>query len=237
MKLNYVGKSVRPLKVSAAHHHPDWELVYNETGCGNVSIDGTTYPFEENSIMLYPPKTTHQKTANTHFEDYYLHFSGCKFPPQVYTFQDTQNCAILHLMKILYSCYHETKQLSVCASLLDAVMGLLAPEDADMDKNVRQLRHILAAHFADPDFKVADAMAQIHLNEDHLRRCFKRDLGQTPQEYLTHLRMENAKRLLTQSGGGMPISEIAYLSGFYDPLYFSRVFRAYTGSSPKAWRP
>ena len=236
MKLRYIGKSCCPSKGVFAHRHSTWELVYTEKGSGRIAIDGVVYPFEENSIMLYPPQTTHQKTANTPFVDYYFLFSGCELQPDIYVFRDTQDGAILQLMKLMYRCYHETKQLSVCDSLGDAVMGLLAPVETDIDKNVRQLCHILAANFTDPDFKVADAMAQIPLNEDYLRRRFKQEMGRTPQSYLTHLRVENAKKLLSQSSG-MLISEVAFHSGFYEPLYFSRVFRKYTGCAPQAWEP
>lgn len=237
MKLDHVGKSIQPMKTCSEHSHPYWELVYNEKGTGSIFIDGVSHPFDENSIMLYPPQTMHQKVAQTQFEDYYLHFSGCELPSAVYVFQDPGGVSVLPLLKVLYNCYHETRQLSVCASLLEAVMGLLAPEETDMDKNVRQLRHILVNRFADADFKVADAMAQVPLNEDYLRRCFKKELGMTPQEYLNHLRIENAKKLISQSGGaGIRIAEAAYLSGFYDPLYFSRLFRKATGLSPSRWQ-
>jgi len=113
---------------------------------------------------------------------------------------------------------------------------LLVPEVQGMDKNVRQLRHILVTQFANPDFHISDAMAQIPLNEDHLRRRFKMSIGMTPQNYLNQLRIENAKKLLSQENGtGISVAEAAYLSGFYDPLYFSRVFRKYTGVPPQTW--
>ncbi|MBP3388412.1 MAG: AraC family transcriptional regulator, partial [Clostridia bacterium] len=31
------------------------------------------------------------------------------------------------------------------------------------------------------------------------------------------------------------IQEIAFLCGYLDPYYFSRVFRKYTGQSPRSW--
>lgn len=233
MKLEFAGKSGRPLKISAEHSHKHWELVYNEAGEGFTRFGGKTFPFKKGTILLYPPETPHYKEAEDLFEDYYLFISDLSLPEGIYCFADTQGQAIAQLLRIIYQCYHETKQQPVCESLLEAVMGLLVPEEKNMDKNVRQLRHILASRFADPEFRVADAMKTIPLHEDHLRRCFKKEVGMTPQEYLNHLRIENAKKLISQAQ--MRLSEVAYQSGFYDPLYFSRVFHKQTGLSPRAW--
>ena len=59
----------------------------------------------------------------------------------------------------------------------------------------------------------------------------------TPHAYLESLRIENAKKLLSQPNElGMTISDVAYLSGFYDNLYFSRVFKKHEGKSPSDWK-
>ena len=239
MILNHIGKSVRPLASCSPHSHENWELVYNEKGAGMMRIDGREYSFREGSIMLYPPGSVHQKVASVHFEDYYVLFSGCDFPRQVYCFSGGQHKDILQLLKIMHGCYHESEQTDICVHLLNAIMGMLAPElnEHVLDKKVQKLRRAMIEGFADADFKIADAMAGIPLNEDHLRRRFKNALGMTPHAYLEWLRIENAKKLLDPSqGADMHIAEAAYLSGFYDPLYFSRVFRQHTGVSPSEWR-
>ena len=53
----------------------------------------------------------------------------------------------------------------------------------------------------------------------------------TPHDYLTDIRIRYARRLLAQ---GLPVGEVALLSGFYDPGYFYRLFRARTGMTPSA---
>ena len=55
-----------------------------------------------------------------------------------------------------------------------------------------------------------------------------------PLAYLQHLRVAMAKRLL--SGSPQTITAIALDCGFASSAYFSSVFRACTGSSPRAWR-
>ena len=59
----------------------------------------------------------------------------------------------------------------------------------------------------------------------------------TPHAYLTDIRIRYAKRLLREKEGRrLPVSEIAMLSGYYDPDYFCRLFRAQTGMTPTAYQ-
>ncbi|MBU0713897.1 MAG: helix-turn-helix transcriptional regulator [Verrucomicrobia bacterium] len=65
----------------------------------------------------------------------------------------------------------------------------------------------------------------------HLCRIFRKIYSATPIEYLNAVRIENAKSLLRNPRRN--VSEVARAVGFNDPQYFSRVFRRYTGVSPR----
>jgi len=64
----------------------------------------------------------------------------------------------------------------------------------------------------------------------HMARTFHAFVGMSPLEYLHHLRLEEAYRLL--SACSMNISEVADKVGFGDANYFSRLFRKKMGMSP-----
>ena len=87
----------------------------------------------------------------------------------------------------------------------------------------------ITASYSDPDFQVTDALIETGYSKDHLRRGFQQTTGMTPHAYLTDIRIRYAKRLLLQK---LPVSEVAMLSGFYDPDYFCRLFRKQTGMTP-----
>ena len=53
-------------------------------------------------------------------------------------------------------------------------------------------------------------------------------------KYLTELRIEKAKELIATNS--MSLSNIAQMTGFNDPLYFSRVFKKTTGIPPKEFQ-
>ena len=55
-----------------------------------------------------------------------------------------------------------------------------------------------------------------------------------PVEYLIHLRIRQACRLLDTTG--LTVREIGFRVGFEDPYYFSRMFRKLMGQSPRQYR-
>ncbi|MBR2021516.1 MAG: helix-turn-helix domain-containing protein [Clostridia bacterium] len=73
-----------------------------------------------------------------------------------------------------------------------------------------------------------------HLHLTHFVRFFKEKVGQTPQRYITHKRLEAAKRLLEQTQ--LSITEISESVGFYDTSHFSRSFKQLYDISPLHYR-
>lgn len=239
MKFEYIGQSPFPRPHYNAHQHKYWELVYNFKGRGITELDGVQYPYSEGTVILCPPGVMHSKTSEDGFEDIFLHFSGCDFLPKVYCLEDDCDGRLLMLLRVLHSTYYEKRLPSVCDALFDALMGLLRPalDSPRQNRYVQHLRNTIIQEFGNPDFQLQTAMEHIPIHADYLRRQFKKALGLTPHEYLTQLRMEYAKHLLTDERGEcMDISEVAYRAGYYDPLYFSRAFRKYTGVAPSNWK-
>ena len=73
--------------------------------------------------------------------------------------------------------------------------------------------------------------AKLGISHRQFRRLFQQVTGLAPQQYLIHLRLNEAKRLL----GTLPVAEVAARVGFDDPYYFSRLFKAKVGVTPKRW--
>lgn len=76
---------------------------------------------------------------------------------------------------------------------------------------------------------------EFHYNLDYISRCLKRHTGMSPLEYLRHVRMEKARRLLEQSAE-LTVKQIAEIVCMPDPNYFSRMFRKESGMSPAEYR-
>jgi len=82
--------------------------------------------------------------------------------------------------------------------------------------------------------QISDMARTVHLSTSHFCTAFKKHYGTTPMRYLTEQRLSRALILLEDQS--MTIKEIACKVGYDDPLYFSRLFRKYSGKSPKQHR-
>ena len=78
---------------------------------------------------------------------------------------------------------------------------------------------------------VAAEIAKTGFVADYFRRCFQREMGQTPTQYLISLRMERAKQLL-RDPKHFTVEAIAHSCGFAAALYFSTCFKKHVGCSP-----
>lgn len=78
-----------------------------------------------------------------------------------------------------------------------------------------------------------DIASTIHVNPSHLSRKFKEDTNMNIIEYINHKRVEEAKLYLQR--GNTSVTEIAFMVGFNDLNYFSRVFKKATSLTPSKY--
>lgn len=71
-------------------------------------------------------------------------------------------------------------------------------------------------------------------SKNYLIRVFKQETGQTPFSYITGLRLQEAKKLLTNSD--MPIGEISEKCGFGSYINFYKAFTSQNEITPEKWR-
>lgn len=69
------------------------------------------------------------------------------------------------------------------------------------------------------------------ISDTYFRRIFISRFRTTPQSYIISKRISHAKSII-ESGDFETIKEVAYMVGYSDPLYFSKVFRKIYGISP-----
>lgn len=79
-----------------------------------------------------------------------------------------------------------------------------------------------------------DVAKRVYLSTCYFSRLFKQVKGWSFTEYLTHVRMEEARKLLTNTS--YSVAEIATRVGFREARYFSQVFKKHTGKTPGGYR-
>lgn len=96
----------------------------------------------------------------------------------------------------------------------------------------RAIRY-LEQHYME-ECSLAAVAAHVHLNPNYFSNLFKKQTGESFSGYLTRLRMEKAKLLLTNTD--MKIIEIAQAVGYADSNYFATAFKQSAGCSPSEYR-
>ncbi len=91
----------------------------------------------------------------------------------------------------------------------------------------------ISQHYSEP-ISLNYVANEVHLNPAYFSTLFKKEIGLSFKEYLNHVRIEESKRLLANSN--FSIIDIAIAVGFEDQSYFSKVFKKYTGMTPKQFR-
>ena len=79
--------------------------------------------------------------------------------------------------------------------------------------------------------QVAD---HVHLNPAYFSSLFKQSTGSSFKEYLNMVRIEESKRLLSNTD--YSIMDISQAVGFEDQSYFTKIFKKYTGLTPREYR-
>ncbi|MEC1179038.1 AraC family transcriptional regulator [Metasolibacillus meyeri] len=92
---------------------------------------------------------------------------------------------------------------------------------------------LLAENYAQP-ISIADIAEQIGCERRRFAYLFNKQVGMTPIQYLTEIRLKQAKKLLRTTK--IPINEIAELVGYADSFYFCRVFKKQYHMTPTQFR-
>jgi transcriptional regulator GlxA family with amidase domain len=98
---------------------------------------------------------------------------------------------------------------------------------------LREVQRWITEHPAD-DLSVEALAARAALSPRHFARAFRTETGMTPGRYVDRVRLEHARRLLEDTGGG--IEEIARASGYGTPEAMRRAFTKALGTSPAEYR-
>ena len=105
---------------------------------------------------------------------------------------------------------------------------------ADKSNLVNKIVEITEENFIDSTLSIASIAEELSYNAKYLSHLFKEKMGMRYSEYLRMHRIKYAVSLFDR--GLDSVKNIAYLSGFEDPFYFSTIFKKVVGVSPKEYK-
>jgi two-component system, response regulator YesN len=98
---------------------------------------------------------------------------------------------------------------------------------------IRKTREFIRANYK-KKIRLADISKAVYLSPYYLSHIFKKETGSTLLEYLTKVRIEEAKQLLENTSWN--ITRISFEVGYSDQSYFCKVFKKLEGIPPYKYR-
>ncbi|MEK5061432.1 AraC family transcriptional regulator [Paenibacillus sp. FSL H7-0326] len=131
---------------------------------------------------------------------------------------------------------HKTKEQAV-QFLSEMGSGLIRhgkqEQDERTERIINKLNRYIVEHL-DKDLSLAYLADVVYLNTSYLSNLYKTYTGRNISDYITELRVERAKALLSQSQ--VKVQEVAVAVGFDTAGYFTRVFKKHVGVTPQEFR-
>ncbi len=104
----------------------------------------------------------------------------------------------------------------------DSPMALLQSAMAYMHENLHR------------DISRDEAAEVAHLSPAHFSRIFKKEMKESFTDMLNRMRIDRAAELLARTDRSLCV--VALDCGFKDQSYFTKVFRKYSGRTPREYR-
>lgn len=98
---------------------------------------------------------------------------------------------------------------------------------------IEKANRYIRAHYAE-QLSLDDVAREVNLSSPYFSRLYKRETGVNFSDKLAQVRIDRAKELLNRED--LSVKEIAYLVGYQEPNYFSRIFKKLTGRTASDYK-
>lgn len=229
----------------------DYQAVYVTRGQGVFSSGGRSHEVGPGSLLFLFPGVPHsyRPALETGWTEYWVGFKGAQAdmlcregflsPERPLWRPGLQNGILSHYRQILDLVRNQPPLYQPRASAL--ILGLVA-EVLACERRSTQAGHaealvaqakFLMEESVDGEINMLAIADSLGVSGSHLNEVFKSYTAMTPYQYFIGIKIGRAKELLER---GLPVKEAAWLLGFGDEYYFSRLFKQKTGISPSHWK-
>lgn len=99
---------------------------------------------------------------------------------------------------------------------------------------IKKAQDYIMQNYPNPDISLNSIAKYVYLNPTYFSKLYKKETGESYIEFITNVRMEEAKRLIRESNA--KIADIGCAVGYQNAQYFCTLFKKMTGVSPAEYR-
>lgn len=251
-------------RMKDAHYHQVCEIYYLFSGERKFFINDSIYIVHKGDLVLiekgaihrttYTSDKTHERMfiylPEAHLEELCNRYGreemmSC-FTYPLMTIPQSYRGYIEELLKKLEHEYHNRdaySELLIKGYLNELMIFILRYQNYrdltvtvpmnESDERMQQAARYILGHYKE-NITLEDMAQFTHMSASYFSKRFKEATGFGFKEYLLNIRIKKASELLLETK--VPITEVAYASGFNDSNYFGDVFRKIKGISPLQYR-
>ena len=242
---------------TATHAHANHlEIQYISGGKAHIRIGGHAYNVQKGDVVIYNAGVLHDERANPNCG---MSFYNCgiknfqlSYLPNGYLLaHDTK--PVLHagdmadgiqsIFQIMFEQISKKKNdsSSVCYYLLNSLLTILInqlPQEKliqsnKFDVSFQECKAFIDEHFTE-NISVEELSKIANMSISGFSHHFKKIFGLSPIQYLIHLKIGLAQKLLITTDKS--ITEISMSLGYDNISYFNNQFKKFVGTSPQNYR-
>lgn len=221
-------------------------------GCGMLQIDGKSFQLGAGDAFLIPAElaSTYAASRETPWSYFWMGITGLRaaqyvqqildLAPERYVLRglDTARYAAPISRAARLSGTNAANYFQAKLAM-DEVFFCLASELPEL-RSARytpslaaRAKAYLEARYSEK-LSIGEVAEHFCVHPNHLSRAFRSEYDCSPKQFLTELKLEKARQMLTETN--TPVSLVASLLGFEDQHAFSRSFKNHYGFPPTACR-
>lgn len=213
-------------------------VILIEQGEGSFLINNTRYTFNVGTLIFAFVGETFVLENGNDVHYLYIDFNGSRGNTLLQRFAIFPSTRKLkHFNGLIPFCKEcllssPSENIDVTAeSVLLYLFSRLSPNNQKQNSILQKIIDFTQENFHNPELSITVVAKEIGYNAKYLSHFFKRKINLNYSEYLRSIRFKYAISLF--ENGISSIKNVAFLSGFSDPLYFSNAFKKEIGCSPK----
>ena len=222
-------------------------VVFFVSGHTQYFINGQTITVGPNQVLLLPTDSPYsgKKISNEKVEFYLVDFTMPHNKnalslglPYVITPSDPE--LTLEKIKKIHRTHNDAfmgYRLKMKSQFYDLIHFLFRDYLSTLHYSsfLEKINDCITKNISSSQFNVNVLASMLSVSAVHLRRLFKSLFGMPPHQYISLLRLENAKTILI-SQPDASLEQIADATGFANVYYFSNFFKKETGMTPVQYR-
>ncbi|WP_026561012.1 helix-turn-helix domain-containing protein [Bacillus sp. J37] len=251
--LSAVGLNHRQEYINRHSGLPVYQLIFTVKGKGIIELDDKQYVIKEGTGMLLFPNVGHKYYGvSKEWQVHFLLFSGYG-TKDFFKNSGIEQSGIYYLndiakveeyMNELFIIYNQNTSMEMYEFsgklyniLLEFLKSTTIQSVNSLQKHtskVHMVMDFINQHYMDP-IVLSELAEKVNLSKEYLCQKFKKVNGFSIFDYITDVRLANAKTILIQDRNEK-IKNISRMCGYDDVSYFGMVFKKKVGMTPAKFR-